>query len=204
MSRYTGSVNRISRRLGFSILETNKEFSKGKKRNYAPGQHGQARKKLSGYGEQLKEKQKLAYMYGVKDRQFRRIFTMAKKMEGSNALNLLLLLESRLDNLVYRMGFAPTRRSARQLVTHGHILVNDKKNDIASFVVKVGDKISVKEKSRNLALVKKEGKPATPEFVEIAKGDNLSGKYVRLPKRDELNREINETYVVEWFNRLVK
>lgn len=204
MARYTGSINRISRRLGFSILENNKEFSKGKKRNYAPGQHGQARKKLSGYGEQLKEKQKLAYMYGVKDRQFRRIFTTAKKMEGSNALNLLILLESRLDNLVYRLGFAPTRRSARQLVTHGHILVNNKKNDIASYTVHVGDMISVKESSRNLNLVKKEGKPALPGFVEIDKKNELSGKYIRLPKRDELNREINETYVVEWFNRLVK
>jgi small subunit ribosomal protein S4 len=153
MSRYLGSINRKSRRLGFSILETNKEFLKGKKRTYAPGQHGQANRKLSGYGEQLAEKQKLALMYGMNDRQFRRLFTIAKKMKGSTALNLLIVLESRLDNLVYRMGFAPTRRAARQLVTHGHILVNGKKNDIASCVIPLNTEISIKEKSRKLPVV---------------------------------------------------
>ncbi|MDR3257172.1 MAG: 30S ribosomal protein S4 [Mycoplasmataceae bacterium] len=203
MSRYTGSINRKSRRLGFSILENNKEFLKGKKRTYAPGQHGQANRKLSGYGEQLAEKQKLAYMYGVTDRQFRRIFTYAKKMKGSNALNLLIALESRLDNLVYRMGFAPTRRSARQLVNHGHVLVNGKKIDIPSVFVQPKSIISIKEKSRKLPLINREEKVGTLAFVKV---DNaaFSGEYVRFPERPELNQDINETYVVEWYNRLVK
>ena len=154
MSRYTGSINRKSRRLHFSILENNKEFLKGKKREYAPGQHGMANKKLSGYGQQQAEKQKLAYMYGINNRQFQRIFKIAKLMKGSTSLNLLIVLESRLDNLVYRMNFAPTRRAARQLVNHGHILVNGNKCDIPSMIINVGDTISVKEKSRNLPLVK--------------------------------------------------
>lgn len=201
--RYTGSVNRKSRRLGFSILENNKEFLKGRKRTYAPGQHGQANKKLSGYGEQLAEKQKIAYLYGINDRQLRRLFTVAKKMKGSNALNLLIVLESRLDNLVYRMGFAPTRRSARQLVTHGHILVNAKKVDIPSTIVLPKAIISVKEKSRKLPLITREEKVGTLGFVKV---DNaaFSGEYLRYPERNELNQEINETYVVEWYNRLVK
>ncbi|MDR0825722.1 MAG: 30S ribosomal protein S4 [Mycoplasmataceae bacterium] len=201
MSRYTGSVNRKSRRLGFSILENNKEFSKGKKRTYAPGQHGQANKKLSGYGEQLQEKQKLAFMYGLNDRQFRRLFTMAKKMKGSNALNLLIILESRLDNLVYRMGFAPTRRASRQLVTHGHILVDGKKLDIASAIIPLKSKISVKEKSHKLFA--RDEKAVTLGFVKVDP-TTFTGEYTRYPERNELNQDINETYVVEWFNRLVK
>lgn len=201
--RYTGSVNRKSRRLGFSILENNKEFLKGKKRVYAPGQHGQANRKLSGYGEQLTEKQKIAYLYGVTDRQLRRLFTVAKKMKGSNALNLLIVLESRLDNLVYRMGFAPTRRSARQLVSHGHILVNGKKIDIPSTIIQPKSVITIKEKSRKMPLIAREEKIGTLAFVKV---DNatMSGEYLRYPERPELNQEINETYVVEWYNRLVK
>lgn len=203
MSRYLGSINRKSRRLGFSILETNKEFLKGKKRTYAPGQHGQANRKLSGYGEQLAEKQKLALMYGMNDRQFRRLFTIAKKMKGSTALNLLIVLESRLDNIVYRMGFAPTRRAARQLVTHGHVLVNNKKNDIASCVIPLNSEISIKEKSRKLPIVNWDEKAKTPGFVEVDLPNKI-GKYIRYPERNELNQDINETYVVEWYNRLVK
>lgn len=201
--RYTGSINRKSRRLGFSILETNKEFLKGKKRTYAPGQHGQANRKLSGYGEQLAEKQKLALMYGMNDRQFRRLFTIAKKMKGSTALNLLIVLESRLDNLVYRMGFAPTRRAARQLVTHGHVLVNNKKVDIASNVIPLNSEISIKEKSKKLPVVNWDEKPKTLAFVEVDSTIKV-GKYIRYPERNELNQDINETYVVEWYNRLVK
>ncbi|MDR3163701.1 MAG: 30S ribosomal protein S4 [Mycoplasmataceae bacterium] len=203
MSRYTGSINRKARRLGFSILENNKEFSKGKKRTYAPGQHGMANRKLSGYGEQLAEKQKIALMYGMNDRQFRRLFTIAKKMKGSTALNLLIVLESRLDNLVYRMGFAPTRRSARQLVTHGHIMLNGKKCDIASTIVTTGSNISIKEKSRKIPLANPESVVGTLAFVQVDSKDK-TGKYVRFPERQELNQEINETYVVEWYNRLVK
>ncbi len=203
MSRYTGSINRKSRRLHFSILENNKEFLKGKKREYAPGQHGMANKKLSGYGQQQAEKQKLAYMYGLNNRQFQRIFKVAKKMQGSTSLNLLIVLESRLDNLVYRMNFTPTRRAARQLVNHGHILVNGKKCDIPSIIIKVGDTISIKEKSRTLPIVKASFENATLSFVNVDKS-TFSGKYVRFPERQELNQDINETYVVEWFSRIVK
>ncbi len=203
MSRYTGSINRKSRRLHFSILENNKEFLKGKKREYAPGQHGMANKKLSGYGQQQAEKQKLAYMYGLNNRQFQRIFKVAKKMQGSTSLNLLIVLESRLDNLVYRMNFTPTRRAARQLVNHGHILVNGKKCDIPSIIIKVGDTITIKEKSRTLPIVKASFENATLSFVNVDKS-TFSGKYVRFPERQELNQDINETYVVEWFSRIVK
>ena len=203
MSRYTGSINRKSRRLHFSILENNKEFLKGKKREYAPGQHGMANKKLSGYGQQQAEKQKLAYMYGLNNRQFQRIFKVAKKMQGSTSLNLLIVLESRLDNLVYRMNFAPTRRAARQLVNHGHILVNGKKCDIPSIIIKVGDTITIKEKSKTLPIVKASFENATLSFVNVDKS-TFSGKYVRFPERQELNQDINETYVVEWFSRIVK
>ena len=203
MSRYTGSINRKSRRLHFSILENNKEFLKGKKREYAPGQHGMANKKLSGYGQQQAEKQKLAYMYGLNNRQFQRIFRIAKQMQGSTSLNLLIVLESRLDNLVYRMNFAPTRRAARQLVNHGHVLVNGKKCDIPSVIINVGDAITIKEKSRNLPIVKANMENRALKFVNVDKA-NFSGKYVRFPERQELNPDINETYVVEWFSRIVK
>ena len=203
MSRYTGSINRKSRRLHFSILENNKEFLKGKKREYAPGQHGVSNNKLSGYGQQQAEKQKLAYMYGLNNRQFQRIFKVAKKMKGSTSLNLLIALESRLDNLVYRMNFAPTRRAARQLVNHGHVLVNNKKCDIPSIIIQVGDTITIKEKSRTLPIVKASIENATLGFVKVDK-TIFSGKYVRFPERQELNPDINETYVVEWFSRIVK
>ncbi|MBQ6280070.1 MAG: 30S ribosomal protein S4 [Mycoplasma sp.] len=203
MSRYTGSINRKSRRLHFSILENNKEFLKGKKREYAPGQHGMANKKLSGYGQQQVEKQKLAYMYGLNNRQFQRIFRIAKQMQGSTSLNLLIVLESRLDNLVYRMNFAPTRRAARQLVNHGHVLVNGKKCDIPSVIINVGDTITIKEKSRNLPIVKANMENQTLKFVNVDTA-SFSGKYVRFPERQELNPDINETYVVEWFSRIVK
>lgn len=205
MSRYTGSINRKSRRLHFSILENNKEFLKGKKREYAPGQHGptSTNRKLSGYGQQMAEKQKLALMYGLNDRQFVRLFRVARKMEGSTALNLLIVLESRLDNLVYRMGFAPTRRAARQLVTHGHILVNGKKVDIPSYLVNVNDVISVKEKSRKLPTVLANLDKPTLGFVKTD-STTFSSKYVRFPERSELNQEIKETYVVEWYSNKVK
>lgn len=205
MSRYTGSVNRKSRRLGFSILENNKEFLKGRKREYAPGQHGptSTNRKLSGYGQQRAEKQKLALMYGLNNRQFMRIFKIAKKMQGATSMNLLIVLESRLDNLVYRMGFAPTRRAARQLVNHGHVLVNGKKCNIPSKILEVNDVVSIKEKSRNLPVVKQAIDNNTLGFVKTDKS-NFSSKYIRYPERQELNQDIKETYVVEWYSRIVK
>ena len=199
--RYTGSIYRKSRRLGFSLLENNKEFTKGKQRTTRPGQHGAKRAKLSNYGQQLQEKQKLMYLYGMNDRQFRRFFIIAKKRKGATTLNLLQVLESRLDSLVFRAGLAPTRRSARQLITHGHILVNGKKVNIPSIILNVGDKISVAEKSKNMPLITNVNTAAAP-FVNLNK-EALEAEFVRLPERVELPEDINEAYVVEWFNRLL-
>lgn len=200
MSRYTGPQWKKSRRLGFSTLETGKELSR---RPYAPGQHGQKRKKLTEYGLQLAEKQKVRHMYGVNEKQFRNTFKRAGKMEGVTGYNFFCLLESRLDNVVYRLGFASTRRQARQLVNHGHILLNGVKTDIASCQVKVGDVISVKERSRSLEVIKNALASQThvPGFVEVD-ADKMEGKLLRLPERSELNQEINESLIVEYYNRL--
>ncbi len=200
MARYTGPQWKKSRRLGFSTLETGKELSK---RPYAPGQHGQKRKKPTEYGLQLAEKQKVRYMYGVNEKQFRNTFFRASKMEGVKGYNFFCLLESRLDNMVYRLGFATTRRQARQLVNHGHILLNGIKTDIPSCQVKVGDVISVKEKSKSLEIIKTSLASQThvPGFVEVD-AEKMEGKYIRLPERSELNQEINESLIVEYYNRL--
>ncbi len=200
MARLNGPVWKVSRRLSFSILETGEEL---KKRNYAPGQHGPTKRiKLSNYGLQLREKQRIRNMYGVNERQFANTYAKAVKMEGNTGHNFLCLLESRLDNVVYRMGLSRTRRGARQLVNHGHILVNGKKVDIPSFTVKPGSVIEVKEKSRNLAIINEslEATLNTPAFVTIDK-EAKKGSYVRLPERNELNQEINESLVVEYYNR---
>ncbi|MGX8680423.1 MAG: 30S ribosomal protein S4 [bacterium] len=200
MSRYTGPVWKKSRRLGFSVLETGKELNK---RAYAPGQHGQRRKKQTEYGLQLAEKQKVRHMYGVNEKQFHNTYKKANKMEGVTGLNFLVLLESRLDNIVYRMGFAATRRQARQLVNHGHILLNGVKTDIPSCQVKVGDVVTVKERSQQLEIIKNalEARAHTPGFVEVD-AEKRTGKYLRHPERSELNQEINEALIVEYYNRL--
>ena len=200
MSRFTGPQWKISRRLGFSTLENGKELNK---RPYAPGQHGQKRKKQTEYGLQLAEKQKVRHMYGVNEKQFHNTFKRAGKMEGVTGYNFFCLLESRLDNVVYRLGFATTRRQARQLVNHGHILLNGVKTDIASCQVKVGDVISVKERSRSLEIIKNALASQThvPGFVEVD-ADKMEGKFIRLPERSELNQEINESLIVEYYNRL--
>lgn len=200
MSRYTGPQWKKSRRLGFSTLETGKELSK---RPYAPGMHGQKRKKQTEYGLQLAEKQKVRYMYGVNEKQFHNTFKRASKMEGVTGYNFFCLLESRLDNVVYRLGFATTRRQARQLVNHGHILLNGVKTDIPSAHVKVGDVVSVKEKSKSLDVIKNALADRThvPGFVEVDP-EKMEGKYIRLPERSELNQEINEALIVEYYNRL--
>ena len=200
MSRYTGPQWKKSRRLGFSTLETGRELAR---RPYAPGQHGQKRKKLTEYGLQLAEKQKVRHMYGVNEKQFHHTFKRAGKMEGVTGYNFFCLLESRLDNIVYRLGFATTRRQARQLVNHGHILLNGVKTDIASCQVKVGDVISVKERSRSLEIIKNALASQThvPGFVEVD-ADKMEGKFIRLPERSELNQEINESLIVEYYNRL--
>jgi len=199
MGRYTGSIYKKSRRLGFSLLENNKEFSKGKRRTYAPGQHGTRRIKLSGYGEQLQEKQKLMYMYGLNDRQFRKTFLVAKKRDGILTLNLLQTLESRLDSLVFRAGLAPTRRAARQLVNHGHILIDGKKCNIPSAIIPLKTKISLRERSQKL--VDAEVITSAP-FIDL-NAKKFEGTFIRYPARSELTDEINESYVVEWYKRLV-
>ena len=200
MSRYTGPQYKKSRRLGFSTLENGKELAR---RPYAPGIHGTSRrKKVSEYGIQLQEKQKVRFMYGLNEKQFRKTFDKAGKMKGIHGENFLRLLESRLDNLVYRLGLSTTRRGARQIVNHGHILVNGKKVNIPSYSCKPGDVISVKENSMEHKAIKNtiELNIKTPAFVEF---DNkkLTGTYLRYPERNELNAEINESLIVEFYNR---
>ena len=200
MARYTGSTYRKSRRLGFSVLENGKELAK---RPYAPGQHGNSRgKKLSDYGTQLQEKQKVRFMYGVNEKQFRRIFDDAGKLEGVHGENFLRLLESRLDNLVYRLGLAKTRKGARQLVNHGHITVDGHKVDIPSYRVKPGSVIAVKEQSKTHPAIK-ESLEAIHNRVEFVTFDDakMEGVYVRYPERSELNADINESLIVEFYNR---
>lgn len=200
MSRYTGPTWKISRRLGISLSGTGKELAK---RPYAPGQHGPTqRKKLSEYGIQLQEKQKLRHMYGVTERQFRRIYNDASKMPGVVGENFMILLESRLDNLVYRLGFGRTRRAARQLVNHGHITVNGKKVDIPSYRCSVGDVIGVREKSRNLDVIKEalENRNYLPDYLTFDE-NAMEGTYTRLPERGELPAEISEQLIVEFYSR---
>ena len=200
MSRYTGSSYKQARRVSFSINETGKELSR---RPYGPGQHGQDRKgKLSDYGTQLKEKQKVRFMYGVNERQFHKTFLEAEKMKGINGTNFLRLLESRLDNLVYRIGFASTRRGARQLVNHGHVTVNGKKVDIPSYRVKVGDVISLKDNDKNLKVVAESLSKVTKRVEFINYDENkMEATYVRLPERNELNADIDEALIVEFYNK---
>lgn len=200
MSRYTGASYRKSRRLGFSILENGKELAK---KPYAPGLHGQKRaKKLSNYGIQLQEKQKVRFMYGLNEKQFRKTFEEAGKLKGVHGENFLRLLESRLDNLVYRIGFASTRKGARQLVNHGHITVNGKKVNIPSYRCIPGDVIAIKENDKNLSVVKSslEALNNRIEFVTFDEA-KMAGTYVRYPERSELNIDINESLIVEFYNR---
>lgn len=202
MSRYTGPVWKKSRRLGYSILETGKELSK---RNYAPGQHGNdKKKKLTEYGRQLQEKQKVREMYGVNERQFQRLYKIAKGTKGVTGYNFLKLLESRADNLVYRMGLARTRRAARQLVNHGHITVNGQKMDIPSYICKPGDVIALGETSKNLVVVKaaRELVVTLPVFVTWD-DEKACGTFVREPERNEICHDIQENLIVEFYNKKI-
>ena len=200
MSRYTGSSYKQARRTNFSLLENGKELAR---RPYGPGQHGNDRKKRqSTYGEQLKEKNKVRFMYGLNERQFHKTFVEAGKLSGVHGTNFLVLLESRLDNLVYRLGFAPTRRAARQLVNHGHITVNGNKVDIPSYRVKVGSTIAIKESDKDLKVVKDSLEKVLKRVEYVTFNDkDLSGVYVRTPDRSELNPEINEALIVEFYSR---
>ena len=200
MARYTGPSYKQARRVGFSILENGKDIAR---RPYGPGQHGADRKgKLSDYGVQLKEKQKVRFMYGLTEKQFRKTFNEASKMQGIVGENFLKLLESRLDNLVYRLGLAATRRAARQLVNHGHITVDGNKVDIPSYRVKPGSVIAVKEADKDMKVIKEALERVTSRVEFVTFDENkLSGTYVRFPERQELNADINESLIVEFYNR---
>lgn len=199
MSRYTGPTWKVSRRLNYSISETGKELQK---RAYAPGVHGKKRTKLTEYALQLHEKQKVRFTYGVSERQFKKTFDEALKLKGKAGDNFLKLLESRLDNVVYRLGLASTRAQARQLVNHGHILVDGKKVDIPSYRLTPGQTVSLKEKSKGLTIVNQslEQKLSRVEFVTFNE-DTKVGTFVRYPERSEILPEIKENLIVEFYNR---
>lgn len=203
MGRYLGPLTKVSRRLGVFVGGDLDSFQK---RNFPPGQHGrtQGRKKLSDYGMRLQEKQKLKFLYGgLREGQFRRYFEEAAKTAGNTGVVLLQLLERRLDNVVYRLGFAKTRRQARQLVKHGHFLVNGKKVDIPSYRVDVNDIIEVREKSKNLAVIKEnlESKDprSVPRWLELDR-DNLRGKVVEIPQEIELEIPVKVQYIIEFYS----
>ncbi|CAK21027.1 MULTISPECIES: 30S ribosomal protein S4 [Listeria] len=200
MARYTGPSWKVSRRLGISLSGTGKELER---RPYAPGQHGPTqRKKISEYGLQQAEKQKLRHMYGLTERQFKNTFNKAGKLQGKHGENFMILLEQRLDNIVYRLGLARTRRAARQLVNHGHITVDGKRVDIPSYQVSVGQVISVREKSaKNSAIAESlDVSSFVPEYVTFD-AETLTGSLNRIPERSELAAEINEAFIVEFYSR---
>ncbi|MFC6591762.1 30S ribosomal protein S4 [Deinococcus lacus] len=206
MGRFSGSIVKQSRREGINLAETEKVQKYLDRRPYAPGQHGQrrGRGRPSDYSVRLREKQKLSRLYGMNEKQFRNLFEEAERMPGVLGTVFLQLLERRLDNVVFRMGFASTRRQARQFVGHGHILVNGKKVDIASYRVKIGDEISVTEKSRSMGFVQEnmeaqKRRRASP-WIEL-NPDNFSGTFVRLPAREDLALPINENFIIEYYSR---
>ena len=198
--RFRGSDWKRSRRLGFSTLETGKELAR---RPYGPGQHGQGRKKKpSEFGKQLLEKQKLRFTYGVNERQFRRLFLRALKSKEVTGLAFMQILESRLDNVIFRLGFAKTRKAARQLVNHGHVQVNGKKVDVASYLVELNETVGIREKSQSLVAIKAamEGQASTLPYFTVDKA-KFVGSMTRLPLRSELSQDINEAQIVEFYNR---
>jgi len=208
MARYRGPVEKLERRLGVDLGLKGERRLAGKsaleKRPYPPGQHGQRRTKLSEYGEQLQEKQKAKFMYGISEKQFRALFKEAKRQDGNTGSLLIQLLEQRLDNVVYRMGFATTRRFARQLTNHGHILVDGKRVDIPSFRVKPGQKIEIREKSkanpqvvRAMELTNQTG---MVEWVDV-ENDKLFGIFTRIPNRDEISIPVEERLIVELYSK---
>jgi len=202
MARYTGPRTRVSRRFGIPIFGASKYLER---RNYPPGVHGpKARRKFSDYAVGLMEKQKLRYFYGLQERQFRRVYEKALRMRGVTGEKMLQILECRLDNLVYHSGFGLTRPAARQLVSHGHVRVNGRKVNIASFAVKVGDVIEVKEHKTSKAVAQKNLESSTarvvPDWIEVDR-EHLRSKLLRIPARDEINPIANEQAVVEFYSR---
>ena len=208
MARYRGPVEKIERRFGVSLGLKGERRLAGKsaleKRPYGPGQHGQRRKKVSEYGLQLNEKQKAKFMYGVSEKQMRSLFAEAKRRAGNTGTNLITLLEQRLDNVVYRMGFATTRRFARQFVNHGHILVDGKRVDIPSYRVKPGQKVEVREKSKkNVQIVRAielTNQTGLAPWVDID-GEKVFGIFTRLPEREEVVIPVEERLIVELYSK---
>ncbi|NPA61313.1 MAG: 30S ribosomal protein S4 [Epsilonproteobacteria bacterium] len=208
MARYRGPVEKLERRLGVDLGLKGERRLAGKsaleKRPYPPGQHGQRRAKISEYGLQLQEKQKAKFMYGVSEKQFRNLFREANRRDGNTGAILIQFLERRLDNVVYRMGFATTRRFARQLVNHGHILVDGKRVDIPSYRVKAGQKIEVREKSRNNPQIKRSieltNQTGIVEWVDVDK-DKLFGIFSRVPNREEISIPVEERLIVELYSK---
>ena len=203
MARYIGPRSKICRRLDFPAFESPK-FSSIRK-NYAPGQHGQGfRRKLSNYGIQLREKQRIKYLYGILEKQFRNYFHKAQKKTGPTGHNLLIFLESRLDNTVYRLGLAPTRRAARQLVSHKHFLVNNKTVNIPSYLLKEGDIIQVRDKSKKMDIFHSSLKNISNDnpmpWLSVDKS-KLSGQFINIPLREEILEPIDEQLVVELYSK---
>ena len=200
MARYTGPSTKIARKFGEPIFGADRNFEK---RNYPPGQHGLAskRKKKSEYGIQLKEKQKVKYTYGLLEKQFRNLYEKASRMKGQKGENLIILLESRLDNLVYRMGIAPTRAAARQLVSHAHITLNGVVCNIPSANVKPGDVVAVRERSKSLEVITNSVASASKySWIEFD-AKSLTGKYINTPVRTEIPETINEQLIVELYSK---
>jgi len=208
MSRYRGPVEKLERRFGVSLNLKGERRLAGKsaleKRPYGPGQHGQRRKKVSEYGLQLNEKQKAKFMYGLSEKQFRRLFKDAARSSGNTGENLILLLERRLDNVVYRMSLATTRNQARQLVTHGHILVDGKRLDIPSYRVKAGQKIEVKETTKsNVQIVRAlelTNQTGVAEWVDVDT-EKAFGIFTRFPERSEVVIPVEERLIVELYSK---
>ncbi len=200
MARYTGPSTKIARKFGEPIFGADRYFEK---RNYPPGQHGLAkkRKKVSEYGIQLSEKQKVKYTYGVLEKQFRNLYEKASRMKGQKGENLIILLESRLDNIVYRMGIAPTRAAARQLVSHCHITLNGKLCNIPSALVKPGDVVAVRERSKSLEVITNSVNAAAKySWIEFD-AKSLVGKFLNVPVRTEVPESINEQLIVELYSK---
>ncbi len=208
MARYRGPREKLERRLGVDLGLKGERRLAGKsaleKRPYPPGQHGQRRTKISEYGLQLREKQKAKFMYGVSEKQFRAIFKEANRREGNTGELLIQLLEQRLDNVVYRMGFATTRAFARQLVNHGHILVDGKRVDIPSYRVQPGQKVEVREKSKNNPQIQRAmeltNQTGIVEWVDVDK-EKLFGIFTRIPEREEISIPVEERLIVELYSK---
>ena len=208
MARYRGPVEKIERRLDADLGLKGERRLSGKsaleKRPFAPGQHGQRRAKISEYGLQLREKQKAKFMYGVSEKQFRKYFKEAARREGNTGANLITLIEQRLDNVVYRMGFATTRAFARQITTHGHVLVDGKKVDIPSYIVKPGQKIEIREKSKNNPQIKRAieltNQTGMVDWVNVDK-DKVFGIFTRIPAREEIVIPVEERLIVELYSK---